>query len=98
MREEAGFSPKERILFLLVSLLGSALIWLLGKSWRITFIGQENVEKVWKQGKKVLYSFWHGRLLALAYAHRRQGGRVLISQHREGEVIARIGGRLRQRP
>ena len=94
MREEAGFSPKERILFLLVSLLGSALIWLLGKSWRITFIGQENVEKVWKQGKKVLYSFWHGRLLAPAYSHRRQGIRILISQHRDGEFIARIVERL----
>jgi len=94
MTEEAGFGPKDKILFRLVSILGAALIWLLGKSWRITMVGQENVEKVWKQNHRVIYAFWHGRLLVLTYTHRRQGIGILISQHRDGEFIARIVQRM----
>lgn|SRR5574341_227115 len=98
MAEEAGFGFKDKILFWLVSILGAALIWLLGKSWRITVLGQENVEKVWQQNHRVIYAFWHGRLLALAYTHRRQGIGILISQHRDGEFIARIVQRLGMAP
>jgi len=98
MREEAGFGLKDRILFWMVSVIGAALIRLLGKSWRITVVGQENVEKVWKQHKRVIYAFWHGRLFALAYTHRRQRVGILISQHRDGEFIARIVQRLGMTP
>ena len=94
MTEEAGFGLKDKILFWLVSILGAALIWLLGKSWRITFIGQHNVEEVWEQNQRVIYAFWHGRLLALVFTHRKQPIRILISQHRDGEFIARIVQRL----
>ena len=98
MTEEPGFGLKDKILFRLVSILGAALIWLLGKSWRITMVGQENVEKVWKQNHRVIYAFWHGRLLVLTYTHRRQGVGILISQHRDGEFIARIVQRLGMAP
>lgn len=42
-----------------------------------------------KQGQ-VIYAFWHGRMLILSYSHRWQKIHVLISQHRDGELIARI--------
>lgn len=98
MTEKAGFGPKDKILFWLVSILGVALIWLLGKSWRITIIGQDNVEKIWKQNKRVIYAFWHGRLLALTYTQRRQRIGILISQHRDGEFITRIVQRFGMAP
>lgn len=90
MNQDSNFGLKDRILFQVASILGAGLVWLLGKTWRITMIGQENVEEVWRQGKKACYAFWHGRLLALSYTHRGQGIRVLVSLHRDGEFIARI--------
>lgn len=38
----------------------------------------------------VIFAFWHGRLLPLTFLHRDRGSVVLVSQHRDGEVIARI--------
>lgn len=40
--------------------------------------------------KRVVYSFWHQDILLLGYYGRNEGVRVLISQHRDGELIARI--------
>ena len=90
MEGQPKFSLGVRILFWLISWVGSASILLLGKTWRIKIIGQEKVDKIRSQGKKVCYAFWHGRLLVLTYTHRRQGIRILISQHRDGEFISRI--------
>lgn len=40
--------------------------------------------------RPVIYVLWHGRLLPLAYLHRRQGIVTLISRSADGEYIARI--------
>ena len=39
------------------------------------------------------FALWHGELLPLLYHHRGQGVAVLISEHRDGELIARIAQR-----
>ena len=54
----------------------------------------ENLELVRKKGQKVLYAFWHGRMLILSFSHRRQRIHILISQHRDGEFMARTVQRL----
>lgn len=41
-------------------------------------------------GRPVIFVVWHGRLLPLAYLHRRQGIATLISRSADGEYIARI--------
>ena len=47
--------------------------------------------------RRGLYMFWHETLLVPAYTHARQDAAVLISRHRDGELIARtlkaLGGR-----
>lgn len=48
------------------------------------------MEPVKRQNQSVIYAFWHGRMLILAYSHRRREIHILISQHRDGEFIARI--------
>jgi len=68
---------------------------LLGKSLKIKWIGEENLKAIREKKGKVLYAFWHGRMLILSYTHRRKKNQVLISQHRDGEIIARIIERLR---
>ena len=47
-----------------------------------------------KEKKSVIYAFWHGRMLMFTYSHRNRKIHVLISQHRDGEYIARIIHRL----
>ena len=42
----------------------------------------------------VIYAFWHNRMLIPIYTHRNQLIHVLISQHKDGEFIARVVKRL----
>jgi lysophospholipid acyltransferase (LPLAT)-like uncharacterized protein len=56
-------------------------------------IKQLNNEKVadgWKKGDNFIFCFWHGRLLMMPFANLRGKGKVLISRHRDGELIARV--------
>jgi lysophospholipid acyltransferase (LPLAT)-like uncharacterized protein len=85
---------KDNLALFLVSLIGPILIFLLGKTLRIKWIGEKNLDPIRENGGRVLYAFWHGRMLILSYSHRWQKIHVLISQHRDGELIARIIERL----
>jgi lysophospholipid acyltransferase (LPLAT)-like uncharacterized protein len=38
----------------------------------------------------VIFALWHGQLLPLLYHHRNEGISILISEHGDGEIIARI--------
>jgi lysophospholipid acyltransferase (LPLAT)-like uncharacterized protein len=38
----------------------------------------------------VIGAFWHGQLVFPAYVGRERGVRILISTHRDGEIVARI--------
>lgn len=73
----------------LVGRLGAGAVSLLGGTLSIRMIGEECLERAREGGRKVLYAFWHEGLLVATYAFRRQGIRVLVSQHRDGEMIAR---------
>jgi lysophospholipid acyltransferase (LPLAT)-like uncharacterized protein len=52
--------------------------------------GEENYLPYWNAGKAVVFNLWHGRLLPCTFRHRGHGVATLISQHRDGEYIARI--------
>ena len=72
-----------------VTVMGALLLFLLGKSWRIKWVGLENLALPRSRNQKVIYAFWHGRMLAFCYCHRWQKVHLLISQHRDGELISR---------
>ncbi len=74
--------------------LGPSVIRALGASLRIEIRGMDRVRALQKQGTRVIYAFWHGRMVIPAYTHRREGIAILISLHGDGEVIARIVSRL----
>ncbi len=78
----------EGALHSLAGILGAGAIRLLGRTLSIRTIGMENLDRARENGQKVLYAFWHEGLLVATYAFRRQGIRVLVSQHRDGEYIA----------
>lgn len=85
---------KDNLVLFFVSIIGPIFIFLLGKTLRIKRIGAENLDPIRKSQGQVIYAFWHGRMLILSYSHRWQKNHVLISQHRDGELIARIIERL----
>ena len=68
-------------------------VWLvraLGWTWRIRITHDEDLRQLVTANVPIIYSLWHGHLLPLLYHHRDQGVVVLISEHGDGEIIARI--------
>ena len=57
---------------------------------RIRHTNRGPVERLWREGNNFIACFWHGRLLAMPFAYKGKGAKVLISRHRDGEFIARI--------
>jgi len=55
--------------------------------WRT--IGAETPEKFWAEGRPFILCFWHGRLLMMPHCwNRTKPIHMLISQHRDGQLIA----------
>ncbi|MDE3174334.1 MAG: lysophospholipid acyltransferase family protein [Gemmatimonadota bacterium] len=70
--------------------LGAALVWLIARTWRVRYVNDGALGEARRRGEPVVFVVWHGQLLPLLWAHRRQDISVLISEHRDGELIARI--------
>lgn len=71
--------------------LGIPLVRLLGATWRIRLINNETgVDRLRRERRPIVFALWHGDMLPLLYQHRGEGVSVLISEHRDGELIARI--------
>jgi lysophospholipid acyltransferase (LPLAT)-like uncharacterized protein len=73
-----------------IARLGSALLGLLARTWRFRVIGREPVNALRRAGRPVAFAFWHGQMLPLVVQHRDEGVAILVSSHRDGEIIARI--------
>ena len=70
-------------------LVGRVFLQMLGRTWRIRVVNGEYLGSLRQTGRPFIFSLWHGQLLPLLWHHRRQGVRVLISEHRDGELVAR---------
>jgi lysophospholipid acyltransferase (LPLAT)-like uncharacterized protein len=75
-------------LSVLAALGGAGLDAIMG-SCRYRTEGDENYAQFHRQGKPVVFTLWHGRLLPCTYHHRGQGVVTLVSLHRDGEYITR---------
>jgi lysophospholipid acyltransferase (LPLAT)-like uncharacterized protein len=51
---------------------------------------REHLDALDESGHAALYALWHGRLLPLAWFHRRRNIAVMISYSKDGEYLARI--------
>lgn len=74
--------------------LGLGLLHTIGRTWRITVRNPEGLEKARSAGRGFVFSLWHGQLLPLLWHHRGEGVLVLISEHRDGELVARAASSL----
>jgi lysophospholipid acyltransferase (LPLAT)-like uncharacterized protein len=75
---------------ILIGLAGASIIRLLASTWRIRVVHGERLEGLRATGKPFIFSLWHGQMLPLIWHHRGHDVGVLISQHKDGEIIARI--------
>jgi len=72
----------------------AGLLLALGATWRLVRIRLHERDALLDRGDRCIFAFWHARLLPLVFTHRRRSVAVLISQHRDGELIARVIERL----
>src|ERR1043165_3427380 len=70
--------------------IGAAVIRGLGRSMRMDSQGHEQVDALYRQGRHIILAFWHAQQLMIPTGYRGTGANVLISQHQDGEIIARI--------
>jgi len=56
--------------------------------WRVE--GGQIPHALWRENKPFILAFWHGRIMMMPYCWRRDKAiNMLISQHRDGQFIAR---------
>jgi 3-deoxy-D-manno-octulosonic-acid transferase len=72
---------------------GPILIRALARTLRVRRAGEDHVARARSEGG-VLFALWHGRMTPFIAAHRDRGIVGLVSEHRDGEYIARMLTRL----
>jgi lysophospholipid acyltransferase (LPLAT)-like uncharacterized protein len=78
----------------LAALGGSWLVRLLARTWRYEVLDRAEYTAALANGERFVYAFWHSGILPAAYLRRGEGIAVLVSQHRDGELITRLIERL----
>ena len=74
--------------------LAAAVLRLLRRSLRVRHHGREHPEAYWARREGIIVAFWHGQLLMMPFVYPGRRTAILISQHRDGEYIARVAVRL----
>lgn len=88
-------SRLDGVRFWLAGWVGWAVVRLLMATVRVEVVGgREHPESIAASGVPPILMSWHGHLLPLIHHHRNQGAVALASEHRDGEYITRVLGRL----
>ena len=69
---------------------GVLVIRALAMTWRYRVVNGGVITDARAAKRPIIFSLWHGQMLPLLYHHRDEGVAILISEHRDGEIIARI--------
>jgi lysophospholipid acyltransferase (LPLAT)-like uncharacterized protein len=87
-----------RLKVALISGLGYLIIRLVCASLRWEIIEAQSLESLRASGKRLILTFWHGRIFTAAYHFRDRGIIVMISQHHDGDYIAGVLQRFGNQP
>ena len=83
----AGFKLTQ----LLVSFLGSMYVLFVYKTSTINLKNRKNIELLFKKNESFIYAFWHDQLLMCPLTWQSELEiKVLISKHRDGDIIAKL--------
>jgi lysophospholipid acyltransferase (LPLAT)-like uncharacterized protein len=88
-----GSGAGERLRLACLSLLAAWLIRTLRATARLRYHGAERVRAWEAADEHFILAFWHRHLLLMPYGYRGRRISVLISQSRDGELIARTVAR-----
>jgi lysophospholipid acyltransferase (LPLAT)-like uncharacterized protein len=72
------------------ALLGTGLLTALGRTWRVDWLDPGGPGAAIAREGRCIFALWHSRLLALTFTHRHRGVAVMVSQHRDGQLITRV--------
>jgi lysophospholipid acyltransferase (LPLAT)-like uncharacterized protein len=73
----------------LAAAIGTIVITALGASWRVRRRRGEHLRAARGRGG-FAYCLWHGEMLPILWSERNLGVAILISEHPDGEIIARV--------
>jgi len=77
----------------LLARLAAGYLLLVRHTTRWEVIGEDTAATLWNDGQPFVIAFWHGRLLLIgAHWRRKTPMNMLISQHADGELVARAVG------
>lgn len=69
--------------------VGGVVLRALARTWRMRRMQYAPVQAIRDRGQPVIFTLWHGEMLPLLWCHRGEGVSILISEHADGEIIAR---------
>lgn len=75
---------------ILIPAAASLVIKLVAMTLRLNVVGREHLDRFSKEGRPVLFAFWHNRLLYTCYYLRRERLTMMISKSRDGDLIAGV--------
>jgi lysophospholipid acyltransferase (LPLAT)-like uncharacterized protein len=93
-----SFTLKQKFLLFVASFLGPFIIRLIGSTWKVRYECEPELNQCRAKYGKMIFCFWHNRILSLCYTHRKRNVGILISTHFDGEIIARIVQRMGYHP
>ena len=70
--------------------IGAVVLRALALTWRIRVVNGAPVRALRTARQPIVFTLWHGQMLPLLWVHRGEGVAVLISEHEDGELIARV--------
>lgn len=80
--------------FQAAGVLGAGVLGALAATTRTRRLDAEHYLALRREGRPVLFVFWHAHLLPLVHAHRGEGIVTLVSEHADGEYLSRTIGHL----
>ncbi len=80
---------KNKFLFSILPFLGFVALLLIRMTMRIKRVREEVVEDFYRNNRRFILAFWHGRQLFMPYSYHGKRIHILISQHGDGEIVSR---------
>jgi len=79
----------DRILFQIIPRIFYVILRILAATIRKKVYHPEYPREFWGSGRRIIFAFWHQRLLMMPFLPHEGRVGMMISQHRDGEFIAR---------
>lgn len=83
--------------FSLLPPVAAGVIRMIARTMQLQTRGHEAVDALYREGRHIVLAFWHAQQLMIPLGYRGTGAHVLVSQHGDGEIIARIIARFGHR-